>query len=99
MNEENANAMKLKLQYEKTISEVKKEFTQVFPQLKVEFCTTEEQNTVATHAIPDTTALGDITGVLKEGTVELTSNTPLKEIEKVLQQQYCLPVQICYMPA
>jgi DUF438 domain-containing protein len=53
MNEENANAMKLKLQYEKTISEVKKEFTQVFPQLKVEFCTTEEQNMVATHAIPE----------------------------------------------
>ena len=99
MNEENANAMKLKLQYEKTISEVKKEFTQVFPQLKVEFCTTEKQNMVATHAIPDTTTLGDITGVLKEGIVDITSTTPLKEIEKVLQQQYCLPVQICYMPA
>src|SRR5690349_20799438 len=93
----NADAMKLKLQYEKTISEVKKEFTQLFPHLKVEFCTTENQNIVAPHAIPDTTALGDITGVLKEGTVDIASTTPLKEIEKVLQQQYCLPVHICYM--
>ena len=91
--------MKLKLQYEKTISEVKKEFTQVFPHLKVEFCTSENQNLVATHALPDTTALGDITGVLKEGIVDIASTTPLKEIEEVLQQQYCLPVQICYRPA
>ena len=95
----NADAMKLKLQYEKTISEVKKEFTQLFPHLKVEFCTTENQNIVAPHAIPDTTALGDIIGVLKEGTVDIASTTPLKEIEKLLQQQYYLPVHICYMPA
>jgi hypothetical protein len=54
---------------------------------------------VASHALPDTTALGDITGVLKEGIVDIASTTPLKEIEKVLQQQYCLPVQICYRPA
>ena len=91
--------MKLKLQYEKTIGDVKKEFHDSFPKFKLEFVGTAEESdqSIATEKkLTDGTCLGSITGVLKEGTIDLEASDKAGEVLHLLNDEYKLPVQLYY---
>ena len=92
--------MKLILNYEKTIREVKKELSQAFPLMTIEFVAAEASASLTKASLfPDTTELGDIRGVMKEGEIDLLSSTPAEVIEEVFRHQYFLPVHVYNRPA
>jgi len=89
--------MKIALNSQKTISEVKQEFTKTFPFLKIEFFKKKHgsgQGSPVWEEIEPTHQLIDISGVLKEGAIDLEPADTVKDVEQRFQSQYGLPVQI-----
>ena len=89
--------MKITLYSQKTIGEVKQEFTKTFPFLKIEFFKRKHnpgQGSPILEEIEPTHQLIDVSGVLKEGAIELDPTDTVKDVEQRFQSQYGLPVQI-----
>jgi hypothetical protein len=89
--------MKIILQSERTIGEVKEEFNRVYPFLKIEFFTKSSdpgRDSPGSEEIDSSTELIDVTGVLKEGAIDINPTDTVKEVEKKFEHQYGLPVHI-----
>jgi hypothetical protein len=97
LTRKNGKAMKVVLQYEKTIEEVKKEFTQAFPNLKLEFLPDKDNNkAVNPNSLPTSAILGEIRGALKEGSIIINVSNTIGEVKKAFQNQFLLPIQLYY---
>lgn len=89
--------MKILLHSDRTIKEVSEEFNTVYPFLKIEFFTKkhgEGEGSPAVDEVDPALPLIEVSGVLKEGTIEINPTDTVKQVEQKFQQQYGLPVQV-----
>lgn len=89
--------MKIILRSERTIKDVKEEFNRVYPFLKIEFFTKNfipGENSSQSEQMDPSTELIDITGVLREGAIDIDPTDTIKEVEHKFLHQYGLPVHI-----
>ena len=90
-------AMKLYLSPETRIKEIKKSFQEYFPYLKLEFFREKhkpEEGNSKKDIIVDSATLIDVTGVMKEGEVNITSDETVEDLEQLFQNKFNLPVQV-----
>jgi hypothetical protein len=88
--------MKIQLYYNRKVEEIREEFNSSFPYLKIVFVNRID-NTKAASVIEEvepTARLIDVTGVLKEGEIDIRPTDSIKEVEQRFEKQYGLPVQI-----
>lgn len=89
--------MELVLTYQETVKDIKKQFNCLYPYLKLEFFTEPHvagQGSPYRKMVPQSTQLGEIEGVLHEGTLVANPDSPVKELEQAFQQQFGLSVQV-----
>jgi hypothetical protein len=89
--------MKIILRSERTIKDVKEEFTRVYPFLKIEFFTKKQnpgENSQQTEEIDPSTELIEVSGVLREGAIDINPTDTVKEVEYKFEHQYGLPAHI-----
>jgi hypothetical protein len=89
--------MELVLTYQETVKDIKKQFNSLYPYLKLEFFTEPHvagQGSPYRKMVPQSTQLGEIEGILHEGTLVASPDSPVKELEQAFQQQFGLPVQV-----
>ena len=89
--------MELVLTYQETVKDIKKQFNSLYPYLKLEFFTEPHvagQGSPYRKMVPQSTQLGEIEGILREGTLAASPTTPVRELELTFQQQFGLPVQV-----
>ena len=88
--------MKIQLYYNRKVEEIREEFNSSFPYLKIVFVNRID-NTKAASVIEEvepTARLIDVTGVLKEGAIDIRPTDSIKEVEQRFEKQYGLSVQI-----
>lgn len=89
--------MEIVLAYQETIKDVKKQFNCAFPYLKLEFFSETHvvgQGSPFQKMVPPSTLLGEVTGILCEGEITVTSNLTVRELEQIFQNRFGLPVQV-----
>lgn len=89
--------MELRLKKTTTIRDVKKQFSSLFPFLKLEFFIYHhnvKEGSALGREVNDELHLSDITGVLKEDTLTFEPSITVARLEQKLQNEYGLPVQI-----
>ena len=89
--------MNLQLQAQKSIKELKQEFSNSFPFLKIEFFVRGHQAGEASplsEELPVTATLIEVTGVLREGTLTINPKDTVAAVEKRLEHEFGLPAQI-----
>jgi hypothetical protein len=89
--------MELVLSFQETVKDVKKQFCYAFPYLKLEFFTEPHvvgQGSTLLKMVPQSTLLGEINGILREGELSISPNDTVKDLEQAIQQQFGLPVQV-----
>lgn len=88
--------MKVLLQSNRTVGEVRDEFNNSFPYLKIVFVSRkeDEKTGVIVEEVDPATRLIDVSGVLKEGDIDIRSTETIKEVEQRFEKQYGLPVHI-----
>jgi hypothetical protein len=89
--------MELVLSYQETVKDVKKQFNNAFPYLKLEFFTRPHavgEGSTLLKMVPQSTLLGEITGILSEGEIAVEPSNTVKEVEQAFQQYFGLPVQV-----
>ncbi len=84
--------MNIILLSERTVGEIKEEFSAKFPFLKIEFLRRAEEE--RTEEVEPSTQLIEVSGVLKEGAIDIRSTDTVKEVEHKFKHQYGLPVLI-----
>lgn len=80
----------------RTISEVQKDFTTMFPFLKIEFFNSRSNagsDFSAKKIIPATRKIGDIRAVA-DGSIEITGDTKVQNLESSFNKQFGLGVQV-----
>ena len=88
--------MKILLHSNRTVAEVREEFNNSYPYLKIVFVSSKE----SVHGLPiidevDPAArLIDVSRVLKEGDIEIKPTDTIKQVEQRFEKQYSLPVHI-----
>jgi hypothetical protein len=87
--------MKILLFSNRTVEEIKEEFSAAYPYLKISFYTKkqEAEGTLAEEVDPSTELI-EVSGVLKEGDIEINPTDTIKEVERKFEKQYGLPVHI-----
>jgi len=88
--------MKIQLYYNRKVEEIREEFNSSFRYLKIVFVNRID-NTKAASVIEEvepTARLIDVTGVLKEGEIDIRPTDSIKEVEQRFEKQYGLSVQI-----
>ena len=89
--------MELKLFRNKTIRELKKQFSKNFSFLKLEFFFIKyrkEEGSAMQQKIADHTCLSDLSFVHREGLFSFTKSTTVNEFEQRMQKEFGLPVQV-----
>ena len=89
--------MNINLQAQKTIKELKKEFSNSFPFLKIEFFVRSHEAGEASplsEELPGTATLLEVTGALREGMLTIDPKDTVASVEKKLGHEYGLPAQI-----
>ena len=89
--------MNLNLQAQKSIKELKKEFSSSFPFLKIEFFVRSHQEGEASplsEELPGTATLIEVTGALREGMLTIDPKDTVAAVEKRLGDEFGLPAQI-----
>ena len=87
--------MKILLYSNRTVEAVKEEFSTAYPYLKISFYTrTQVAEGAFTAEVDPSTELIEISGVLREGDIEINPTDTIKEVEQKFEKQYGLPVQI-----
>jgi hypothetical protein len=84
--------MKILLQSNRTVEEVRHEFSSAYPFLKISFFTKPEGPD--SKEVDPSTELNEVSGVLKEGDISINSTDTVKEVEQKFEKQYGLPVHI-----
>jgi hypothetical protein len=87
--------MKILLHSNRTVEEVKEEFSTIFPYLRIGFFTKKQESEGAINEEVDpSTQLIEVSGVLKEGDIEINPTDTIKVVEQKFEKQYGLPVHI-----
>lgn len=89
--------MKIAIYSQKTVKEVKHEFTHTFPFLKLEFFrkkNTSGHGSPVWEEVNASSQLIDVSGVLREGEIELKPTDTVKQVEQKFENEYGLPVHI-----
>jgi hypothetical protein len=88
--------MKIQLYYNRKVEEIREEFNSSFPYLKIVFVNRKENTNVVSviEEVEPTARLIDVTGVLKEGEIDIRPTDSIKEVEQRFEKQYGLSVQI-----
>jgi ABC-type uncharacterized transport system ATPase component len=89
--------MELVLSFQETVKDVKKQFNNAFPYLKLEIFTEPYvvgQGSTSLKMVPQSTLLGEITGILSEGEISIDPSSTVKEVEQSFQRHFGLPVQV-----
>lgn len=87
--------MKILLYSNRTVEEIKEEFSAAYPYLKISFYTKKQEAEGAlTEEVDPSTELIEVSGVLKEGDIDINPTDTIKEVERKFEKQYGLPVHI-----
>lgn len=86
--------MKILLNSNRTVDEVKTEFTTAYPFLKIEFLTTGNDEGGDLHVADPSLLLIEVSGVLKEGDIDIKSTDTVKEVQDKFRKQYGLPAHV-----
>jgi hypothetical protein len=88
--------MKILLHSNRTVEEIKEEFSTIYPYLCIVFFTNKEdaEGVMITEEAGPSTELIEVSGILKEGDIEIKSTDTIKEVEQKFEKQYGLPVRI-----
>lgn len=87
--------MKILLQTNRTVEEIKEEFTNAYPFLRIAFFTKRQESEGAvTEEVDPSTQLIEVSGVLKEGDIDINPTDTIKEVEQKFEKKYGLPVHI-----
>lgn len=89
--------MNIYLNAQKTIRDVQKEFSSEFPFLRVEFFKhrhATEEGSPLKEILPSSAELIEITGVVREGMIDIGSDDQVAIVEKRFADEFGLPVQV-----
>ena len=87
--------MKILLYSNRTVETIKEEFSAAYPYLKISFYSRKQQaEGTFTEEVDPSTELIEISGVLKEGDIEINPTDTIKDVERNFEKQYGLPVHI-----
>ena len=88
--------MKILLQSNRKVGDIREEFNNSFPYLQLVFLSKKEdaKGVAATEEIEPGARLIEVSGILKEGDIEIRSTETVKEVERRFEKQYGLPVRI-----
>lgn len=88
--------MKILLHSNRTVEEIEQEFNNSFPYLKIVFVSKESESdgTSAIGEVDHSASLIEVSGVLKEGDIDIKSTDTIKDVEQKFEKQYGLPVHI-----
>lgn len=89
--------MEIVLTYQETVKDIRKQFSCIFPYLKLEFFTEPHvvgQGSQFRKMVPPSTLLGEITGILREGEITLKPEDRVQDVEQAFQRNFGLPVQV-----
>lgn len=88
--------MKILLQSNRKVGDIREEFNNSFPYLQLVFLSKKEdaKGVVVTEEIEPGARLIEVSGILKEGDIEIRSTETVKEVERRFEKQYGLPVRI-----
>lgn len=89
--------MKIYLSPEQKVRNIKKIFQRSFPYLKLEFFRKKHRPgeiSINKEIVPDSEMLIEVSGVMREGEIEIRPGQTIAEIEQLFQQRFNLPVQI-----
>lgn len=87
--------MKILLQPNRTVEQMKEDFTNAFPYLKISFFTKKQESEGAlTEEIDPATQLIEVSSILNENEMVINSTDTIKEAERKFEKQYGLPVHI-----
>lgn len=87
--------MKILLYSNRTVEEIKNEFGNIYPYLKIAFLTKKQDAETDTDEEADSsTPLIEVSGVLREGEIDINSTDTIKEVEQKFEKKYGLPVHI-----
>jgi len=93
----NPETMHLKIAPNRLISEIQKEFNEVFPFLKIEFFKSKSfsrSDFMAHQIIPPTRKIGDGQQAITDGDIEVAEEMKVKELEKIFKDQFSLAAQV-----
>ncbi|MEK7224207.1 MAG: hypothetical protein AAB221_00805 [Bacteroidota bacterium] len=79
------------------ISDIQKDFNKVFPFLKLEFFNPRQvarAGFTARQILPNTKKIGDSQLAITDGQIEIAENMKVKDLEKLLKDQFSLAVQV-----
>lgn len=89
--------MHLYISPNRLISDIQKEFTKVFPFLKLEFFnnkTFSRSDFQAQKIIPHNRKIGDSQLIKTEGDIKIEEEMKVKELEKIFKEEFNLAVQV-----
>lgn len=90
--------MRLSILANQAIGELQKQFSSVFPFLKIEFFTARDMLNKLPYPppfLPSGTKINEAcTGKVKEGTLEFTGATSVAELERLFREDFSLWVQV-----
>jgi hypothetical protein len=88
--------MKILLYSNRTVEAIKEEFNNAYPYLRIAFFTKKQnaEGIFINEEVDLLTQLIEVSGVLKEGDIEIRSTDSIKEVEQKFEKQYGLPVRI-----
>jgi hypothetical protein len=89
--------MELHIAPHRLISDIQDDFKKVFPFLKLEFFNIRQgtkSGFSARQIIPNTTKIGEGQQTITDGHIEILENMKVKDLEKLLKDQFSLAVQV-----
>jgi len=89
--------MEMFLNASSRIKDIKRAFNTRFPYLKLEFFSKKHLPGIISptnQVIPEQAKLIDVTGVMREGEIEITAGKTVSQIERLFQEKFNLPVQV-----
>jgi len=88
--------MKILLHCNRTVEEVREEFSNSFPYLKIIFVSKKEdpKRGMVLEEIDPAARLIEVSGVVKEGDIDIKSTDTIKDVEQRFEKKYGLPVHI-----
>ena len=88
--------MKILLQSNRTVGEVMEEFNNAFPYLQIAFVGKKEDSPggVVTGEVERGARLIEVSGILKEGDIDIRSTDTTREVAQRFEKEYGLPVRI-----
>jgi hypothetical protein len=88
--------MQIRITPTRLISEVQQEFNVLFPFLKLEFFRSKgyQQGTATNQIVPHNRRIGDCQAAITDGTIEISENMKVRELERIFKELFRLNVQV-----